>query len=90
MLNKTIFQYRTCIRHDSSELLRDLNYLSCLLTAQISPLHRKFIYPNQMLPRGRGYKTDVVTKQSFEQFTERVSRAFNNISIEEVDKLNSY
>ena len=36
MLNKTIFQYRTCIRHDSSELLRDLNYLSCLLTAQIS------------------------------------------------------
>ena len=28
-----------------------------------------------------------VTKESFEQFTERVLRAFNNISIEEVDKL---
>ena len=39
-----------------------------------------------MQPRGRGYKTDDITKQSFEQFTERVSWAFNNISIEEVDK----
>ena len=28
-----------------------------------------------------------ITKESFEQFTERVLRAFNNISIEEVDKL---
>ena len=37
-----------------------------------------------MQPRGRGYKTDDITKQSFEQFAERVSRAFNNISIEEV------
>ena len=40
-----------------------------------------------MQPRGRGYKTDDITKQSFEQFAERVSRAFNNISIEEVEKL---
>ena len=29
MLNKTIFQYSTWIHHDLSELLRDLNYLSC-------------------------------------------------------------
>ena len=28
-----------------------------------------------------------ITKESFEQFTELVLRAFNNISIEEVDKL---
>ena len=28
-----------------------------------------------------------ITKESFEQFTEQVLRAFNNISIEEVDKL---
>lgn len=28
-----------------------------------------------------------ITKESFEQFTERVLRAFNNISTEKVDKL---
>ena len=28
-----------------------------------------------------------ITKESFQQFTERVLRAFNNISIEQVDKL---